>query len=82
MFKDSSGSYYTWSRVVIVFFPFYVSGRGSGGDGASGGGLVVDDVLIGGDGWWLEYSKSITRENRERLTPRRRVICFYFCVFF
>ena len=49
-------------------FPFYVSGRGSGGDGASGGGLVLDDVLIdGGDGWWLECS--ITRENRERLGP-------------
>ena len=40
--------------------PFsFVTGRGSGGDGASGGGLVVD-VLI--DGWWLECSKSITRE--------------------
>ena len=48
---------------------------------------MVDDVLIdGGDGWWLECSKSITSENRERSPPppppRRRVICFYFCVFF
>ena len=52
MFKDFSGSYYTWSRLVFLFFPCYVSGRGSGGDSASGGSLVVDDVLIdGGDGW-------------------------------
>ena len=46
---------------------------------------MVDDVLIdGGDGWWPECNKRITRENRERLPPppRRRVICFYFCVFF
>ena len=81
VFKDFSGSYTGY--IVLVFFPFYVSGRGSGGDDASGGGLVVDDVLIdGGDGWWLECSKSITRENIERLAPRRRVICFYFlCIF-
>ena len=31
----------------MVFFPFCVTGRGSGGDGASGGGLVAD-VLIDG----------------------------------
>ena len=31
-----------------LFFPFsFVTGRGSGGDGASGGGLVVD-VLVDG----------------------------------
>ena len=30
----------------------------------------------------LSGCKSITRENRERLPPRRRVICFYFlCIF-
>ena len=52
----------------LRLFPLYVTGRGSGGDGASGGVLVVDEVLIdGGDGWWLEWSKSITRENRESL---------------
>ena len=29
---------------------------------------MVDDVLIDfGDGWCLECSKSITRQNRERL---------------
>ena len=48
---------------------FFVTGRGSGGDCASDGGLVVD-VLI--DCWRLECSKSITR---------RRVICFYFLYF-
>ena len=62
-------SYYTWSRLVFVFFPFCVSGRGSGGDGALGGGLVVEDVLINGNGWWLECSKSITGEDRERSPP-------------
>ena len=31
---------------------------------------MVDEVLIdGGDGWWLECSKSIPRENRDRLGP-------------
>ena len=41
-----------------LFLPLCVSGRGSGGDGASGGGLVVEDVLIdGGDGyiWGLRF---------------------------
>ena len=53
-----------------LFSILYVSGSGSGGDGDSGGGLVVDDVLVdGGDGWWLGCSKSIKRENRERLGP-------------
>ena len=33
-----------------LFFPFCVTGRGSGGDGASGGGLVVDVLIDGGDG--------------------------------
>ena len=33
-----------------LFFPFCVAGRGSGGDGASGGGLVVDVLIDGGDG--------------------------------
>ena len=28
-------------------------------------GVSIDDS----DGWWLECSKSITRENRERLPP-------------
>ena len=36
--------------------------KGSGGDGASGRGLVVDVLIDGGDGWWLECSKSIRRE--------------------
>ena len=37
----------------IRMYPFFVSGRGSGGDGVSDGGLVVEDVLIGGgDGGW------------------------------
>ena len=31
---------------------------------------MAEDVLIdGGDGWWLECSKSITREDIERLGP-------------
>ena len=92
VFKDFSGSY-TWSRLVLFLFSFYVSGRGLGGDGASGGGLVVDDALIdGSDGWWLECSKSITRENRERsphppppphpLPPEEEYSVFIFCVFF
>ena len=43
----------------------------------------MEDVLVdGGYGWSLEGSKSIRREDRERLGPRRRVVCFYFCVFF
>ena len=50
--------------------PFCVSGRGSGGDGASGGGLGVEDVLVdGGDGWWLKCSKSITREIEKDCPP-------------
>ena len=39
----------TWSRLVLDFFPFCVTGRGSGGDGGSGGGLVVDVLIDGGD---------------------------------
>ena len=31
--------------------------------------MVVDVLIAGGDGWWLECSKSITREDRERLPP-------------
>ena len=38
------------SRLVLDFFPFYVTGRGSGGDGASDGGLVVDVLIDGSDG--------------------------------
>ena len=29
---------------------------------------MVDVLIDGDDGWWLECSKSITRENRERFS--------------
>ena len=68
---------------LSLFFPFCVTGRGSGGNGASGGGLVMDVSIDGGDGWWLECSKSITRENRERLGPQKKSNLFsIFYVFF
>ena len=46
---------------------------------------MVDDVMIdGGDGWWLECSKSITRENREGLPPppQKKINLFLFFVYF
>ena len=62
------------------FSIFFVTARGSGGDGASGGGLVVD-VLV--DGLWLECSNSIARENRERSPPpQKKNNLFLFFVFF
>ena len=85
VFIDFSCSY-TWSCLVLVFFPFMFLAEDQV-ESASGGGLEVDAVLIaGGDGWCLVWSKSLTRENRERSPPppppRRRVIFFYFFVYF
>ena len=44
---------------------------------------MVDDVLIeGGDGWWLECSKSITKENREREIEKKSNLFLFLWGFF